>query len=144
MIMLKSIALPRMLRYLIVSLVLLVPRQTIAQDEVESLGRLFIDAEQREKLEAVRRGTYKSETEQESRVSNVRVDGLMVRSDGENVIWINGNSTLDGPAVEGVKVDPDAADNESYSVRVSIDGKLVDIKPGQNWSEGTGTIKDNY
>jgi len=123
---------------------MLVSKHAISEDGIEGLGRLFIDVEQREKLEAVRRGTYTSEVEQESRVSNVRVNGVMMRSDGENVIWLNGESTLDGEPIKGVKVNPEAADRETYKVHVNIDGKRVSLKPGQNWSEGTGTIKDNY
>lgn len=123
---------------------LLIPQHVISADEVEDLGRLFVDVEQREKLEAVRRGTYDMESEQESRVSNVRINGVMMRSGGENVVWINGENTLDGEPVKGVKVNPETADNETYNVQVQIDGKRVKLKPGQNWSEGTGTIKDNY
>ena len=123
---------------------LLISEHAISEDEVEELGRLFVDVEQREKLEAVRRGTYEKEVEQESRVSNVRINGVMMRSDGENVVWINGESTLEGEPVKGVKVNPDDADSETYDVQVQIDGKRVKLKPGQNWSEGTGTIKDNY
>lgn len=123
---------------------LLIPKHAVSEDGVEGLGRLFIDVEQREKLEAVRRGTYEKEIEQESRVTNVRMDGVMMRSDGENVVWINGENTLDGEPVKGVKVNPQTADSENYNVQVQIDGKRVKLKPGQNWSEGTGTVKDNY
>ncbi len=123
---------------------LLISEHAKSEGGIEDLGRLFVDVEQREKLEAVRRGTYDKEIEQESRVSNVRVNGVMMRSDGENVVWINGESTLDGEPVKGVKVNPDTADSETYNVQVQIDGKRVKLKPGQNWSEGTGTIKDNY
>lgn len=122
----------------------LLPNQAMSADGIEDLGRLFVDAEQREKLEAVRRGTYTSEVEEESRVSNVRMNGIMMRSNGENVVWINGESTLDGEPVKGVKVNPETADRETYNVQVKIDDKRVRLKPGQNWSEGTGTIKDNY
>ena len=123
---------------------LTVPGAVLSKDEVEGLGRLFIDSDQREKLEAVRRGTYKAETEKDNRVSNVRVNGVMIRSDGENVIWINEQNTLNGAAIEGVYVNPNTADGETLSVPVRVEGKLVHIKPGQNWSEGTGTVKDNY
>jgi hypothetical protein len=129
---------------MILMALLLVSGHAISEDGVEDLGRLFVDVEQREKLEAVRRGTYEREVEQESRVSNVRVNGVMMRSGGENVVWINGESTLDGKPIKGVKVNPDTTDSETYNVRVQIDGKRVKLKPGQNWSEGTGTIKDNY
>ena len=134
---------PATLVCITIAIVFLRPGQAVSQDEIEGLGRLFIDAEQREKLEAVRRGTYRSETEQESRISNVRVNGVMIRSGGPNTVWVNGESTLDGD-VTGLRVNPNAADRETYGVPVRIDGKLVRIKPGQNWSEGTGTVKDNY
>jgi len=133
------------LKNLVILLALmLISEHVISEDEIEELGRLFVDVEQREKLEAVRRGTYEKEVEQESRVSNVRINGVMMRSDGKNVVWINGENTLDGEPVKGVKVNPDATDSETYNVQVQIDGKRVRLKPGQNWSEGTGTIKDNY
>ena len=133
------------LKNLVILLALmLISELAISEDEIEELGRLFVDVEQREKLEAVRRGTYEKEVEQESKMSNVRINGVMMRSDGENVVWINGENTLDGEPVKGVKVNPDATDSETYNVQVQIDGKRVKLKPGQNWSEGTGTIKDNY
>ena len=128
----------------ILLILLLISKHAVSADEVEGLGRLFVDVEQREKLEQVRRGTYDKQVEKESRVSNVRVNGVMMRSDGENVVWINGESSLDGAPVKGINVDPDTADSETYHVQVQIDGKRVNLKPGQNWSEGTGTIKDNY
>ncbi len=123
---------------------LTISNRAISDDGIEGLGRLFVDVEQREKLESVRRGTYDIEVEKESRVSNVRVNGVMMRSDGENVVWINGENTLDGEPVKGVKVNPETANSETFKVQVDIDGKRINIKPGQNWSEGTGTIKDNY
>ena len=129
---------------LILIALMLISKPAISEDEIEGLGKLFIDPEQREKLEAVRRGTYNVEIETESRVSNIRVNGIMMRSDGENVVWVNDENSLDGAPIDGVSINPNTTDNETYKVQVRIDGKRVDIKPGQNWSEGTGTIKDNY
>lgn len=126
------------------AMLILISMPAKSEDGVEGLGRLFIDAEQREKLESVRRGTYKAEVEQESRVSNIRIDGIMLRSDGENVIWINGESALHGTPIEGVNINPKSANGDTYNVQLSIDGKRISLKPGQNWSEGTGTIKDGY
>ncbi len=135
---------PSLRAILILLSLLLLPENAASEDGIEGLGRLFVDADQREKLEAVRRGTYSVEVEEESRVSNVRLNGVMMRSDGENVVWVNGASTLNGEPVKGIKVNPGSANNKTYDVQVSIDGKRVNLKPGQNWSEGTGTIKDNY
>jgi len=116
----------------------------MAQNGVENLGTLFTDSQQREKLEAVRRGTYMEEAEKNSRVSNIRVDGVMIRSDGKNVVWVNGRSTLDGGPIEGIKVNAEAADKNSHKVPVTVEGKRVYVKPGQVWSEGTGQVTDNY
>ena len=127
-----------------VLLLMLNAAPALSDESIEGLGKLFIDAEQREKLEAVRRGTYNAEAEKESRLSNIRVNGLMLRADGENVVWINGESTLGGKKIQGLSINPSSVDAETYKVRVNVDGKRVNIKPGQNWSEGTGTIKDNY
>jgi len=110
----------------------------------DELGRLFTDAAQREKLEAVRHGAYGQQVESTSSVNEVTVNGVMLRSDGENVVWINGESSLDGAPITGVSVNPNSANSENFKVQVMIDGKRVNIKPGQNWSEGTGTIKDSY
>jgi hypothetical protein len=123
---------------------MLLSKIAMAQDDVENLGTLFTDSGQREKLEAVRRGTYLEEAEKNSRVSNIRVDGIMIRSDGQNVVWVNGTNTLENSSIEGIKVNADAADEDSKKVPVSIDGKRVYVKPGQIWSEGTGQVTDNY
>ena len=136
--------LPAVKTLVICAALVLFPGVAASDADVEELGRLFIDPVQREKLEAVRRGTYNAEIEQESRVSNVRVNGVVIRSDGDNVVWINGENSLEGLSIEGIRVNPDAADTRNFTVPVRIDGKAVSIKPGQNWSEGTGTVKDNY
>jgi len=116
----------------------------LSQGKLDELGRLFTDAAQREKLDAVRRGTYNVATEQKSTVSTVKVNGIMMRSDGENVVWVNGESTLVGNPAQGVKVYPKAVDSETFEVPVKVDGKRTIIKPGQNWSENTRQITDNY
>jgi hypothetical protein len=121
-----------------------ISNSAVSRDDVEGLGNLFTDLEQREKLEEVRHGTYRKEVEKNSRVSNVIVDGVMLRSDGTNVIWINGKNTLDRKSVEGVSAYPESADKESFSVPVRIDNKRLKLKPGQVWSEGTGQVRDNY
>lgn len=130
--------------YYILPVLLLISTPAAYADELEQLGRLFTDASQRQKLDAIRRGTYKEESEQNSVASNVRVNGIMMRSNGENVVWVNGESTLDNRVSEGVKINPKAADRETYKVPLRVNGKRIQVKPGQNWSEGTDQIKDNY
>jgi hypothetical protein len=116
----------------------------LSESNAEELGRLFTDVEQRKKLDAIRRGTYSQDTEQQGTASKVRVNGVVVRSDGENVVWINGESTIKSDTVKGVRVNTEEADSKTLAVPLSIDGRRIKIKPGQSWSGSTTTVKDNY
>ncbi|MBT8126927.1 MAG: hypothetical protein KJP15_05540 [Gammaproteobacteria bacterium] len=110
----------------------------------DELGRLFTDAAQREKLEAVRHGAYGQQLESPSAVTEVTVNGVMLRSGGESVVWVNGKSTLDGQPGKGVHVRARAASPDNFSVPIEVNGRYISMKPGQSWSDGSGEIKDNY
>ena len=124
--------------------VLLAAFPALSQDQLNELGRLFTDASQREKLEAIRHGAYVEDANQKSSVSSVTVNGIMMRSDGENVIWVNGRSSLGVNPVSGVNVFPESVDSSTYTVPLRVDGKPVRIKPGQSWSDSAGAVRDNY
>ena len=129
---------------LLAGLLLLVFCETATADRLNDLGRLFTDVSQREMLEAVRHGAYVDDADQGSAVSSVTVNGVMMRSDGDTVIWINGKSSLESNPANGVKVYPDSVDSLTYKVPLNVDGKSVKIKPGQTWSDGAGYVKDDY
>ncbi|MBT8440726.1 MAG: hypothetical protein KJO91_13415 [Gammaproteobacteria bacterium] len=116
----------------------------VSQGRFDELGRLFTDVEQRDKLDAIRQGAYDEETESQDTVSAVTVNGIMMRSDGENVVWVNGESTLEGNPAKGVKVYTKSADSHTYSVPVRVEDTHVRIKPGQSWKESSDQIKDGY
>ena len=118
--------------------------QVLAQEQMAEFGRLFTDAAQRARLDAIRRGARVEPAEGQSTVTEVTVNGIMIRSDGESVVWVNGDSTLDGKQAEAVRALPRAADRESFKVPVKIDGKYVRMKPGQKYSSDSGLIKDDY
>ena len=120
------------------------PTGAMSQEQLDELGRLFTDASQREKLEAVRHGAYVEDADEKSSVSSVTVNGIMIRSDGRNVVWINGRHSIDGNPVSGVKPYADSVDSSSFKVPLRVDGKAVKIKPGQSWSDSTGAVMDNY
>ena len=124
--------------------VLLAAFPALSQDQLKELGRLFTDPSQREKLEAVRHGAYVEDADQKGSVSSVTVNGIMMRDDGENVIWINGRSSLDGNPVSGINVYPESVDGDTFRLPLRVDGKPVRIKPGQSWNDAAGDVKDNY
>ena len=123
---------------------LLISNPVMSEARLEELGRLFTDAVQREKLDAVRHGAYDEMNQQKSTVSVIAVNGIVLRRGGKNVVWVNNKSSLEGSPVNGVKVFTGSTDPKRYHVPVMVDGKRVSIKPGQIWSDGTGVVKDNY
>jgi hypothetical protein len=130
--------------YILFAFLALVSGPASSEARVEELGRLFTDPVQREKLEAIRHGAYGQQVESTSSVTEVMVNGVMLRSGGKSVVWVNGQSTLDGPPGKGVDVRARAVNHNNYSVPVEVNGRLRHMKPGQSWSDGSGGIKDNY
>ena len=123
---------------------LLFSSSAASQSQLNELGRLFTDVSQRDKLDAIRQGAYDEEREEPGTVSAVTVNGIVMRSDGENVVWVNGESSLEGNPAKGVNVYPKSADRNTYNVPVSVEGRYVRMKPGQSWTEGSDQIKDSY
>ena len=110
----------------------------------DNIDRLFTSPQQRQKLDTMRTAPSSGSQEQKPDVTNVELNGIMIRDDGNNVIWINNNSSLKSNKVDGVKVNPKAIDKDSYEVPVKADDHRIKMKPGQSWSETTGTVKDSY
>lgn len=109
----------------------------------DNIDRLFTSPQQRQKLDTMR--TAPSNTSEEKpAVTNVELNGVMIREDGNNVIWVNDKSSLKSNKVDGVRVNPKAVNKETYKVPVKADEHRMMMKPGQSWSETTGTVKDNY
>ena len=114
------------------------PLQTVAQDYSEqSLRTLFTSQQQRQDIEGDRRGSDLSEEPALVGPSSVQINGVVKRSNGKSVVWVNGKSTLDSSTVDGVKVYSNSISSQN-KVPVMIDGQKVYIKPGQTWSEETG------
>jgi len=112
-----------------------------ADYDAADLKKLFTDESQRAQIDASRSGNY-SATELQ-KAEEVSVSGYMTRSDGKNVVWVNGENTMQDSNISGVKVYPDAI-RKNKKVPVKVDGRSVYVKPGESWSESTGKIKDNY
>lgn len=120
------------------------PLTAFADNGDAPIGRLFTDPVERTRMDRYRSGEKPRETVEKPSVSSVRVDGVMMRSDGENVIWLNGKDTLDSDRINGIRVEPDAVDGDRLEVPVRVDGQRVRIKPGQRWTQGTGKVADDY
>ncbi len=105
----------------------------------DDLGRLFTTPEQRARIEARRQGRAPVETPV-AVVDRLRVDGIMISSDGRRRVWIN-----------GAGVAPDAPGSEvslfrDGRVRLELDAKGTrrDLRPGQVLDRITGEVHEGY
>jgi len=104
-----------------------------------ALKTLFTSPAERNNIDASRQGVATTGTSARSTgPSSVHVNGIVTRSDNKSVVWINGKSTLDNTMVDGVKVYPNAM-KKNNKIPVRVDGRMVYVKPGETWSEGSGT-----
>ena len=126
----------RIKNILIVALFFSLP--VLAQDYSEqSLRTLFTSQQQRKDIESDKRGSNLSGNQELPVPSSVQVNGIVKRSNGKSVVWVNGKNTMDNATVDGVKVYSNSI-NAQNKVPVAIDGRRVYVKPGETWSEETG------
>jgi hypothetical protein len=113
------------------------------------LGRLFFTPEQRAALEEARRKNIRAE---ELAVSaskpkappprDVVVNGLLMRSDGMSVIWVNGKA-VENQTRDGLRVSPTAS-RESVVLRDPAKGRALRLKVGQRADLLSGRVEENY
>ncbi len=111
---------------------LLVTTEVYADYDVRQLKKLFTTVQQRKHIDDMRHGKV-MQLHKEKKTDRVIVSGYVKRSDGKNVVWVNGKNTLTGNSIHGIKVDPESI-NDLGQVILSIDGKQLKLKPGQSWS----------
>ena len=116
---------------------------TAAMFEENAIDKLFTTASERQKIDSFRKGKSVGVAREQVSPTDVKVQGMVKRSDGKSTVWVNGQSTLDSNTVGGVRVNPGRTDS-SNKVSVSVNNKSVRLKPGQVWSEDTGQISDSY
>jgi hypothetical protein len=123
--------------------------------EAQDLGRLFTTPEEREMLEALRRQPPKPQAEATPVVPpvvkpapvapNVTMNGLVRRSRGRGMVWVNGVTSLEGDLdAQGIAVDVGALRGTTLPVRIGNAPLAVGLKPGQTYDTGEGQIREIY
>lgn len=119
-------------------LLILFPGYVIAKEYSEqSLRTLFTNPQERQEIDNYRQENRLSEDQVVARPSSVKINGVVKRSDGKNIVWINGKSTVDNATIDSVKVYSSAI-NSKNKIPVMVDGQKIYLKPGETWSEETG------
>jgi len=120
-------------------------RLASAGNGAEGLNRLFTDPETRARMDAARKGDPVLENIGEYQsAKKIRVDGVMMRENGDNVVWVNGESSLDNNKIDGARVRTKQIDRKNYRVPLRLDDKTVRLKPGQAWTDESGKVSDDY
>ena len=123
--------------------------------QAQDLGRLFTTPQEREMLEALRRQPPKPQTEAAPVVApavesapvvpNVTMNGLVRRSRGQAMVWVNGVTSLEGDLdSQGIAVDVGALHGTTLPVRIGDAPLAVGLKPGQTYDTGEAKVREVY
>lgn len=126
------------------------------------IGRLFSSPEQRIELDRLRDESgsgaapepvpdpdpagrvSRPEPEGGSPAFAVTLDGVVVRSDGHRVTWVNGVETAAGGSTPaGVRVETVGVPGGGFRIRVSRGATSVVLAPGQS-VDGSGRVRNGY
>jgi hypothetical protein len=115
------------------------------------LGRLFLTPQERALLDNARRNRVRAAALAAAAdkkpklppVRDVTINGVVKRSDGEAIIWVNGRPT-DGETDDGMHVAASPGTDASIVVREPEKGRKVRLKVGQRVDLTTGRIEENY
>lgn len=115
-------------------------QQAVALDQRVSpgLGRLFMTPEQRRELDASRPAhSAPGAPDAELRLpaaSQVVLTGVLKRSGGPDVVWINGHQVLAGDDKAPIQVRRGPDSHNVVTLLDPTDGRSVKLKPGQRWT----------
>ncbi len=100
------------------------------------LGRLFMTPEERRALDAARTPLTDPDDPDAAihatAASRVVLNGVLKRSDGPDVVWINGQPAGGKDAALQVHRGPDR--QNAVTLLDTADGRSVTLKPGQSWT----------
>lgn len=121
----------------LLSLSFVLSLQVSAQEYSEqSLKTLFTNPQERQMIDG-NRSNHSSSDQVLATPSSVQINGIVKRSNGKSVVWVNGKNTMDTTMTDGIKVYSGSIKSNN-KVPVLIDGKKIYIKPGETWSEDAG------
>lgn len=126
------------------------------QNYSDQFRRLFTTNEERVLLDRVRRNDFPENFELDDKLEQdvevryerrleLHVQGVMLRDDGNHVVWVNGENTMSKPELEpGVAVDLRNILEDGPNIPVSTLTSQFNIKPGQIWLEDVDKVVEAY
>ena len=126
---------------IILGLLLLIPVSATQADS--RLGRLFFTPDQRASLDQARQHNKTLDAANESAPDNITLNGVIKRSDGHHVVWINNRAFSDNSAVDRVTVSREKGSGR-YIVQLPYSDKHVQLKVGQSMDAASGKVDEAY
>lgn len=133
-----------MTRGLLSVLLILVSLTSQSTQAAESLGRLFFTPAQRNSLDAGKKlkdATAQAPVRRGPAV--VTLNGVVVRSDGESTVWVNGR-TVGRNGTPSVKASASTSDPAAARIDLRDARNPVRLKVGQRFDRSTGKVKESY
>jgi hypothetical protein len=106
----------------------------------QDVGRLFFTPEQRDALDARRKGRVPDKPAPAAASPTTRLDGYVKRSSGRSTVFINGQSVLEG-TTDAPVVDPERRGGR-VSVPAGEGGARSPLKPGETLELQSGRVRD--
>ncbi|MBI2311783.1 MAG: hypothetical protein HYU77_04675 [Betaproteobacteria bacterium] len=107
--------------------------------QAQGLGRLFFSPDQRVVLENLK-GRPSVPLAQLS--ETITINGLVQRSDGKSIVWINGVPQVAGQQASGAGLAGKPASAASVPVIVPGSGKTLSLKVGQSVDVSTSAVRE--
>ncbi|MCB1596414.1 MAG: hypothetical protein KDI87_01765 [Gammaproteobacteria bacterium] len=111
------------------------PAVALDQQMSPGLGRLFMTDEERRALDAARPSIHPGNPDAAASApigGRVVLNGILKRSDGPPMVWINGRAASSKDSPVQVRRGPDT--QNTVTLLDTADGRSVRLKPGQSWT----------
>jgi len=120
-------------------------------DSQKNLRTLFTTNHVRSQLDELRKqGKFDKIKSESSAIilrepAVVKMQGVVIRDNADPVVFVNDENTLKSPQVNNdVYVNTAKVKKQEYQVPARIYGQNIKLKPGQQWSEKSQLVEENY
>ncbi|MCC6206786.1 MAG: hypothetical protein IT488_01350 [Gammaproteobacteria bacterium] len=125
-----------------ISFLLAVAPCVVSAGFTEGLGRLFMTGQERAEIDRLRASAPRNDESRSASSSQaspsysaLRLDGVVRRSDGPDMLWVNG---------ERMATDGGMDARDRVRVHAPGGGRPVWMKPGQVFDPFNGTVHESY
>lgn len=138
--------------FIILIAIISCPSLSVAEKNNDKLGRLFTTASERHTLNQLRKNEHKKnylqsisikKTDSKNISRPIILNGIVKRTNGDEIIWINGRQIKKNSNVDGINLLQGPDENGHVMIKLS-NHRRIKLKPGQYMQTNNGKVKENY